>query len=481
MKKSSQKVNDKKITNTARLILQIWNVGLFALVWIFYYNKIVFWNPVAVYNYRSPVYAAVIIFIYFVMYKGICSVYKAFRFASTSLFDLVFAHFVAFGLADLFCFIEGCLIAHRFLNILPGVIIVVIQLVGTAIIAQRTKARLMKRMTPNDTVVIYGSLSGQEDVESFIDRLMEKYEHLYKVSAVISDKEDIEKLIREIDQHGTVILFNVRPETRRDLIKICAEYNKEFLYDPRIEDIICEGCSARYLLDTPLMKYDFPYKSVLKAGVKRFWDIFMSLLLLVVLSPVMLITAIAIKAEDGGPVFYKQKRYTKDERIFDILKFRSMVVNAATLGVTPSTRGDPRVTKVGKIIRAARIDEIPQLINKLKGDMSFVGPRPERVEHVDLYSRVMPEFKYRLKVRGGLTGYAQVYGKYNTTPYDKLRLDLIYIENQSFFLDLKIFLLTIRTVFQKEATEGFDEAKSSKINSEVKEKQISHKKNKDID
>ena len=141
-----------------------------------------------------------------------------------------------------------------------------------------------------------------------------------------------------------------------------------------------------------------------------------------------------------------------------------MVENAEAFGAVPATDGDPRITKVGKMIRATRFDEIPQLLNILKGDMSFVGPRPERVEHMELYSKEMPEFKYRLKVRGGLTGYAQVYGKYNTTPYDKLRLDLIYIENQSFLMDFKILLLTIRTIFQKEATEGFDEKESAAIN-----------------
>ena len=296
---------------------------------------------------------------------------------------------------------------------------------------------------------------------------MKKYKHLYKVSTVINEKEDYDLLIDEIDKHETVILLGVKPEIRRDLIKICAEHDKEFLYDPRIEDIICEGCTERYLLDTPLMKYDFPYNNILKAGVKRFWDIFLSLLFLIILSPFMLITAIAIKIEDGGPVFYKQKRYTKDEKVFDILKFRSMIVNAEAYGAIPSTQNDPRVTKVGKVIRATRFDEVPQLINVLKGDMSFIGPRPERVEHVDLYSKEMPEFKYRLKVRGGLTGYAEVYGKYNTTPYDKLRklrLDLIYIENQSFGLDLKIFLLTrFERFFKRKRQKDLTKTKAKKL------------------
>ena len=178
---------------------------------------------------------------------------------------------------------------------------------------------------------------------------------------------------------------------------------------------------------------------------------------MVVALPVMLVTAIAIKLNDGGPVFYKQKRVTLDGKVFDILKFRSMIVNAEAAGKSiPATDNDPRITKVGKIIRATRIDELPQIINILKGDMSIVGPRPERVEHVEQYSRDIPEFSYRTKVKGGLTGYAQIYGKYNTTAYDKLRLDLLYIENYSFLLDIKLILLTFRILFKKESTEGFD-------------------------
>ena len=178
----------------------------------------------------------------------------------------------------------------------------------------------------------------------------------------------------------------------------------------------------------------------------------------------------AIKIEDHGPIFFKQKRCTKNGRVFEIIKFRSMIVNAEKMGVIPTTDGDSRITKVGNIIRKTRIDEIPQFINILKGDMSFVGPRPERVEHVEEYTRELPEFKYRMMVNGGLTGYAQIYGKYNTSAYDKLRLDLMYIENQSLLLDIKIILLTIRTIFQAESTEGFDKKRSEEINRLAKKK-----------
>ena len=145
--------------------------------------------------------------------------------------------------------------------------------------------------------------------------------------------------------------------------------------------------------------------------------------------------------------------------MFKILKFRSMIVNAEKEGKAMlATSNDPRITKVGRFIRAVRLDELPQMLNILKGDMSFVGPRPERYEMVEKFCKEMPEFAFRTKVKGGLTGYAQIYGKYNTSAYDKLRLDLMYIENYSILLDIKLILLTIRILFKKESTEGIDKA-----------------------
>ncbi len=192
--------------------------------------------------------------------------------------------------------------------------------------------------------------------------------------------------------------------------------------------------------------------------MKRMMDIIISLLALIILSPLMLIVALCIKIYDGGTVFFTQERYTKDFKKFKIHKFRSMIMDAEKPGqVIPAVEHDPRITPIGKFIRATRIDELPQFIDILVGNMSLVGPRPERIEHVNKYCKEVPEFGMRLKVKGGLTGYAQVYGKYNTSAYDKLKLDLSYISNYSLMLDLKIILLTLRTIFSKESTEGFSE------------------------
>ena len=213
-----------------------------------------------------------------------------------------------------------------------------------------------------------------------------------------------------------------------------------------------------HLFDTPLLLCKNMGLTFEQRFFKRALDLILSLLILIVLSPVMAVTAICIKVYDRGPVLFRQERCTIDGRIFKICKFRSMVINAEESGIAQlATEHDSRITPVGRVIRKLRIDEIPQLFNVLSGNMSLVGPRPERPEFTKLYSKKIPEFSYRLKVKGGLTGYAQILGKYNTTAYDKLKLDLMYIENYSFSLDLKLLLMTFKVIFQKESTEGFSD------------------------
>jgi lipopolysaccharide/colanic/teichoic acid biosynthesis glycosyltransferase len=187
-------------------------------------------------------------------------------------------------------------------------------------------------------------------------------------------------------------------------------------------------------------------------------DLLLSIPLLVVASPFMCLTALAIKLYDAGPVFYKQTRCTRYGREFSIYKFRSMIVDAEGDGVAKlAAVHDSRITPVGRFIRATRLDELPQLFNIIKGDMSFVGPRPERPEIMKEYCSDMPEFQFRTRVKAGLTGFAQVYGKYNTTPYDKLKLDLFYIENYSLWMDVKLLIMTVKTVLTKDAAEGVAE------------------------
>jgi len=254
------------------------------------------------------------------------------------------------------------------------------------------------------------------------------------------------------------------------LLKYCYSHGIRSYTIPKITDVILKSSETMHIFDTPIYLNRNKGLSFEQEFVKRAGDIILSLIGLIIASPFFLVIAIAIKCEDHGPVFFKQERCTKDGRVFEILKFRSMIVNAEQRGITvPATEKDPRITKVGAVIRATRLDELPQLINILKGDMSVVGPRPERIEHVRQYTEEIPEFAYRMTVKGGLTGYAQVYGKYNTSAYDKLKLDLMYISNYSILLDLEIIVRTIQVLFTKESTEGFDETKSREMTEHSKQ------------
>jgi lipopolysaccharide/colanic/teichoic acid biosynthesis glycosyltransferase len=220
---------------------------------------------------------------------------------------------------------------------------------------------------------------------------------------------------------------------------------------------LIKGSDQLHLFDTPILLTREYSLRIEQRIAKRAIDLICAVILVVVSSPIQLITAILIKAYDGGPVLYKQVRCTINGREFEILKFRSMRVDAEKDGVARlAAKNDDRITPIGKFIRAVRIDELPQLYNILKGDMSFIGPRPERPQIIEQYMETMPEFALRMKVKAGLAGYAQVYGKYNTTPYDKLKLDLSYIESYSLWLDIKLMLLTLKILFKPESTEGVD-------------------------
>ena len=317
--------------------------------------------------------------------------------------------------------------------------------------------RYRKLFPPLKLIEIYGE-KAENLLYKFIDR-PDKY-----IIAKSITFSDIASIAEEIDNFDAVLINDLPANQKNRILKLCFEKDKRVYFTPKLSDILVKGAEELNLFDTPLYLRRNNGIPIWKLAVKRFFDIVLSVFTLVVLSPVLLIVAFAIKHEDGGPVFFKQERCTIGGKKFMILKFRSMIVDAEKDGRPhPVTEDDDRITKVGKVIRACRIDELPQLINILKGDMSIVGPRPERVEHVERYKAMIPEFAFREKMKGGLTGYAQVYGKYNTTALDKLKLDLMYITNYSLLLDVQIIFETVKILFQKESTEGFSEAQEMDI------------------
>ena len=280
----------------------------------------------------------------------------------------------------------------------------------------------------------------------------------FNIKASMNVDRGWEEITGAIRQFDAVFLCDIHSPLRNQLVKFCYANGIRSYITPKISDIIIRSSESMHLFDTPLLLSRNTGFSIEQKFVKRIMDIIVSIIALLVTSPIMLVVAAAIKLYDGGPVFFLQERCTIGGKVFMIHKFRSMVEGAEKDGeVIPASEDDKRITPIGRIIRKTRIDELPQFIDILKGDMSVVGPRPERVEHVEQYTKDVPEFAYRLKVKGGLTGYAQVYGKYNTTAYDKLKLDLMYIQNYSFLLDLRLIIMTAKIIFVKESTEGFED------------------------
>ena len=293
---------------------------------------------------------------------------------------------------------------------------------------------------------------------------MEVRDDKYQVGEFIRADEPMDTLIEKMNAYEGVVLCEVHSVIRNRIIKYCYGACIRVYVTPNISDIILRGAENLHFFDTPLLLARNSGLSIEQKLMKRCMDLLISAVGIIISSPFMLLTAAAIKLYDKGPVFFRQARVTNGGKIFYITKFRSMIVDAEKDGrVIPATERDPRITPVGRVIRATRLDELPQLFDIFVGNMSIVGPRPERVEHVEKYTAEIPEFSYRLKVKVGLTGYAQIYGKYNTTAYDKLKLDLMYIENYSILLDIRLILLTIKIMFMKESTEGFTEEKSAEM------------------
>ena len=308
---------------------------------------------------------------------------------------------------------------------------------------------------PRRTILIYrnpldlkrfGSISGKPS------------ERLYRIEKEIMYDGTFHDLQEQLEGYDAIFVAGVNSRCRNGILKYCQEQNLPGFFLPHVGDVIMQQAQHIKAFDSPILLLGRKVLNPEYALAKRAFDIFASALGLIVLSPILLITALAIKLYDGGPAIYKQVRLTKDGKQFKIWKFRSMRVDAEKDGVARLSTGDKddRITPIGRIVRKCRLDELPQLWNILRGDMSVVGPRPERPEIAEQYYRTMPDFKLRLQVKAGLTGYAQIYGKYNTDPYEKLEFDLMYIKNMSVLTDLQLMFATFGILFNSESTKGVD-------------------------
>lgn len=399
----------------------------------------------------------VVVLLYAALYIALGNVYESFQISSQKIASIVFSQMLAAMIADGLIYLLICLLAKRFCSLIPGIAAIAGQLVVSTLWAFCAQKWYYKTFPPLATAIVYDMRPGIEEMIRE-DNLEKKYN--VKITL------DIQKCLKNMEvlrQMDVVFLGGIHSHERNKIIKYCVEHDIDVFVLPRVGDLMMDAARPTHMFHLSVLKVGRSMASPEYLFVKRALDIVLSLIALLISSPIFLIISAAIKATDGGPVFYKQCRLTKDGKRFDIIKFRSMKVDAEKDGVARLSTGetDDRITPVGRVIRKFRLDELPQLINILKGDLSICGPRPERPEIAAQYCETLPEFALRLQVKAGLTGYAQVYGKYNTSPYDKLQMDLMYIAHQGILEDLKLMLATVKVLFIPESTEGITEGETT--------------------
>ena len=423
----------------------------FAIAWMNYYSSRT-WAPYfAKGNY-------LIIALFMVLYITYGHIYDGFAISLCKISEIVYSQSLAAIVANGFMYVITLLLTKHLPTVWPIMIVFEVQVVISVIWAKLANNWYFKKYPPKKTVVVYDTREGMET-------LIKEYglDSKFEVEKVISVDECLNAKCAQLADVEAVFMCGVHSKDRNVILKYCVMENIETYVIPRIGDVLMSSARQMHMFHLPILRVNRYAPRIEYLIVKRTIDILVSGLGLIIISPIMLITAIAIKAYDKGPVFYKQCRLTKDGKKFDVLKFRSMRVDAEKDGVARLSTGDKddRITPIGKFIRKTRVDELPQLINILKGDMSLVGPRPERPEIAEQYEKELPEFRLRLQAKAGLTGYAQVYGKYNTTPYDKLQMDLMYIAKPGLLEDLRIIFATVKILFMPESTEGVAEGQTT--------------------
>lgn len=381
-------------------------------------------------------------------------IFDGFKIGYLRIYEVLFSQILSVVCVNAVSYLQLCLIGRwRFLqHIGPTLILTVADLLFVLVCVIATRWIYLRLYPSRKMVLVYGKY----DPKMLIHKIAGRGDK-YSIREAVSYTEGYEKIIGKIEQYGCVMLMDIPCSIRNKILKYCFYHNIRVYTVPKISDIMIMSATDIHLFDTSLLLMRNKDLSIEQAFLKRAFDIVMSVLALIIASPFFLIIALCVKGYDGGPVFFRQERLTKDGKVFKVYKFRSMRVENEKKEYCLTRKNDDRITPVGKILRNIHFDELPQLINILKGEMSFVGPRPECPGLAAEYKESIPEFDFRLKMKAGLTGFAQVYGKYNTTPYDKLKLDLTYIENYSFLLDLKLLILTFKILFQKENTEGIEQ------------------------
>lgn len=399
----------------------------------------------------------VVMFTYLLSFISFTVLYGGFKIGIYRTIEIVYSMSLGAVFANVIAFGELCLIVRRFLSPLPIIAVTVIDVLLILFLVFISNKIYLTIFSAKRILAIYDS--NRTNIDTI--RKIHTVRFRYKIENAITIDNGIDAIKREIDKNEAIFIGDFDKNLKSQIVKYAFLNKKRMYILPSIDEILYNCNEIIQVVDCPIIYCRNSGLTAEQKIVKRLFDILLSSIALVIASPLMLLIALAVKLYDGGPVLFKQERVTEGNRSFNVLKFRSMVVDADKISARKAIENDNRITLVGKIIRPLRLDELPQLINIFRGDMSIVGPRPERIENVREYTEMIPEFPMRHTVKAGLTGYAQVYGKYNTSPKDKLNLDLIYLEKFSLLLDIKLIILTIKIIFMRESTEGFKEKDSS--------------------
>lgn len=430
-------------------------IGTFACGWFgFRYHGNIDYTDIGFrYNYFVIIlYAVVIFFLY--------RTYNAYMLGYNRIRSLIFSQVTSQAFAIVFIYATVSAAWNRFDNPLLLVLLLLVQTVLDVVWTYVANKYYFRINSPRSAILIYRE---EKDKKRFGNLGGKPTERLYKIQREIKYDGGFPELRDELKGYEAIFVAGVNSSCRNGILKYCKETRTPGFFLPHVGDIIMQEAKHIQTFDSPILLVNRKEITPEFAIIKRAFDIASSAIGLIVLSPILLITAIAIKLNDRGPVLYRQTRLTKDARKFEICKFRSMKIDAEKDGVARLSTGeqDDRITSVGRLIRKCRIDELPQLWNILVGDMSVVGPRPERPEIAEQYYEKMPDFKLRLQVKAGLTGYAQIYGKYNTDPYEKLEFDLMYINDMSVLTDLRLMFATFKILFSEESTAGVEQNQTS--------------------
>lgn len=430
-----------------KVLLVAVDTAFFAAAWYLFYSKQLF---VETFYGKGHLF---VIALFVVLYVSLAKLYGGFDLTTSSASELSYGHAVAAVITAFFTYIVLWLLQRTLPNVLPLLAVMAGMILASALWSGPAVRLTNRLLPPKRTVLIYAYSEAMENGQMIINNMPWRFA---LVGQLTVDGDPVRTLAELKAMNAeAVMICGVSSSVRNDIVKFCIAEKMEAYVRPNIGDYLINGAKTMQMCSLPVMLCQRCNPSVWYLVVKRGMDIVLSLAALVILSPLMLVTAAAIKLYDGGPVFYKQIRLTKDRKEFYVYKFRSMRVDAEKDGVARlASQGDDRITPVGKVIRSLRIDELPQLLCILVGTMTIVGPRPERPEIAEQYEKEMPEFALRLQAKAGLTGYAQVYGKYNTSPYNKLQMDLQYIGSMGLVTDLKIIFATIKVLFVPESTEG---------------------------